>query len=54
MIPVLSKLRTLMSLVETVQALEERLAYLEHFNNQQSILVDTLIDIMGLSKKKEL
>ncbi len=42
-----------LALVKAVSDLSERVEYLEHFSNQQSILVDTLGDIMEELKKQE-
>ncbi len=41
------------SMVRALSLLESRVESLEHFSNQQSILVDTLGDIMEELKKQE-
>jgi len=41
------------TLIEIVQDLEERLASVEHWNNQQSMLLTTLGDVMEELKKQE-
>jgi len=40
-------------MAETIRLLESRVESLEHYSNQQSILVDTLGDIMEELKKQE-
>jgi len=41
------------SMVRNISQLESRVASLEHYSNQQSILVDTLGSIMEELKKQE-
>jgi len=45
--------RTVLTYTAKILAMEQRLESLEHFNNQQSILVDTLGNIMEELKKQE-
>ncbi len=45
--------RQIWSMVKSLALLESRVESLEHYSNQQSILVDTLTNIMEWKKKKE-
>lgn len=44
----------ILSMAEAISLLEKQVVSLEHYSNQESILVDTLGDIMEELRKQEL